>query len=223
MPLPQVTAKSNQPAGEGCLSFAHLSVCPPPLLSSPLASLCTHTPATASGPLSVNKKENQAGDRGVGALLSRRCHLTEDTGGSQRGLRRRESEVSHRQAFWDLRPHPREAPDTQDPGPSFSLAQPPKVQDRTGGQGSGVGPALRHRGTEWDSVFLGQEGAQASLNTEAMRGRRAANPPNPVLGVGWGGVSVVNRILLGFFIACSRIERDMTQTHGLRSHQGAAS
>lgn len=75
------------------------------------------------------------------------------------------------------------SPDTQDPGPSFSLAQPPKVQ---GGQGSGVGPALRHRGTAWDSVFLGQEGAQASLNTEAMRGRRAANPPNPVLGVGWG-------------------------------------
>lgn len=40
------------------------------------------------------------------------------------------------------------------------------------------------------------------------------------VGVGLEGrdILVVNHILLGFFIDCSCIERDMTQTYHLRSH-----
>lgn len=40
------------------------------------------------------------------------------------------------------------------------------------------------------------------------------------LGVGLVGrdVLVVNHILLGFFIDCSCIERDMSQTYHIRSH-----
>lgn len=104
--------------------------------------------------------------------------------------------------------------------------QSPKVQDRTGlprGQEGGklynTGAGYQHKsGT---SVLYTYKKHQ-SLSIWSILGGGALNRMNHSadLGVGLVGrdVPVVNHLLLGFFIDCSCIQRDVTQTDHIRSH-----